>query len=57
MILHAITITITITITLTKSITITITIILLGREGQPCKGKSIKKAEKVQKSLQESKYW
>ena len=46
-----------ITITLTKSITITITIILLGSEGQPCKGKSIKKAEKVQKSLQESKYW
>ena len=45
-----------ITITLTKSITITITIILLGREGQPCKGKSIKKTEKMQKSLQESKY-
>ena len=51
----------TITITMSTIITITLTIIIitiifLGREGQPCKGKSIKKAEKMQKSLQESKY-
>ena len=45
-----------ITITLTIIIIITIPIILLGREGQPCKGKSINKAKKMQKSLQESKY-
>ena len=55
--MRIITITMSTIITITLTIIIiTITIILLGREGQPCKGKSIKKTEKMQKSLQESKY-
>ena len=55
--MHTITITMSTIITITFTIIIiTITIILLGSEGQPCKGKSIKKTEKMQKSLQESKY-
>ena len=55
--MRTITITMSTIITITLTIIIiTITIILLGSEGQPCKGESIKKAEKMQKSLQESTY-